>query len=65
MFSLVNYAQFININPEDALEKTNIKFIERYKLMENLLKQKKIDISDLDFEHMEKYWIKAKDKSRP
>ena len=65
LFSLVNYAQFININPEDALEKTNIKFIKRYKLMENLLKQKNIDISDLDIVQMEKYWRKAKDELRP
>ena len=64
LFSLVNYAQFININPEDALEKTNIKFIKRYKLMENLLKQKNIDISDLDIVQMEKYWGKAKDELR-
>ena len=62
---MVNYAQFININPEDALEKTNIKFIKRYKLMENLLKQKNIDISDLDIVQMEKYWRKAKDELRP
>ena len=33
--------------------------------MENLLKQKKIDISDLDIKQMEKYWGKAKDKLRP
>ena len=65
LFSLVNYAQFININPEDALEKTNIKFIKRYKLMENLLKQKNIDISDLDIVQMEKYWCKAKDELKP
>ena len=65
LFSLVNYAQFININPEDALEKTNIKFINRYKIMENLLKQKNIDISDLDIVQMEKYWGKAKDELRP
>ena len=37
-FSLINYARFVNVNPEDALEKTNKKFIKRFKYMEKKIK---------------------------
>ncbi len=35
MFALVNYARFINVNPEDALERTNKKFIKRFQHLES------------------------------
>ena len=37
LFSLVNYSRFLKINPDDALNKTNEKFIKRFKKMENII----------------------------
>lgn len=60
MFSLINYARFIDINPENALSKTNKKFIDRFKLMEDLMKKDKLSIEDSNLETMDKYWDQAK-----
>jgi XTP/dITP diphosphohydrolase len=60
LFSLINYARFININPEDALSRTNQKFIERFTMMEELLKQEGHAVGDTDLETMDVYWEKAK-----
>lgn len=60
LFSLVNYARFTGINPEDALSRTNIKFIERFKRMEELLKLNGIDINSASLETMDQYWDQAK-----
>ena len=60
LFSLVNYSRFVNVNPEDALEKTNKKFIRRFQLLEKMIKKDEKDFSDLSFEEMNNYWDKAK-----
>lgn len=60
LFSLINYARFININPENALAKTNNKFINRFKAMENLLKENGYKIEESDLKLMDKYWEIAK-----
>ncbi len=60
LFSLINYARFININPEDALSRTNQKFIQRFTLMEELLKKEGHPIGETDLETMDLYWEKAK-----
>jgi XTP/dITP diphosphohydrolase len=60
LFSLVNYSRFININPEDALEKTNKKFIRRFKYMEQKIKEEGLDLSKLSFEEMNNFWDTAK-----
>lgn len=60
LFSLINYARFVNINPENALAKTNNKFISRFKLMEELMQKENINISELDLAEMDLYWEKAK-----
>lgn len=60
LFSLINYARFININPENALAKTNNKFIKRFKAMENLLKENGYQIEESDLKLMDKYWEIAK-----
>lgn len=60
MFSLINYARFINVNPENALEKTNRKFIARFQMMENIAREKGEEISELSFETLERYWEQAK-----
>ncbi len=60
LFSLVNYSRFININPEDALEKTNKKFICRFQYMEQKIKEDGLDLSKLSFEQMNNFWDMAK-----
>ena len=60
LFSLINYARFININPDDALSKTNSKFINRFQLMEILIKENNLEISKLTLKEMDIYWEKAK-----
>ena len=60
LFSLINYARFININPDDALSKTNNKFIRRFQLMEILIKENNLEIDKLSLEEMDIYWEKAK-----
>jgi MazG family protein len=60
LFSLINFARFKNINPEDALEKTNRKFIHRFNYLE---KQSAIDGKSMDtmsLEEMDEYWNAAK-----
>ena len=60
LFSLINYARFVNVNPEDALEKTNKKFILRFQYMEKQIKAKGQNMSDLSLEEMDIYWNEAK-----
>ena len=60
LFSLVNYARFVNINPENALAKTNKKFIDRFMLLEELIAQDGSNINDMNLSEMDVYWEKAK-----
>lgn len=60
LFSLINYARFIDINPEDALERTNKKFIKRFKYLESESKKDGKDIGDMSLAEMDIYWNKAK-----
>jgi XTP/dITP diphosphohydrolase len=60
LFSLVNYARFIDINPEDALEQTNKKFIKRFQFLENETMKEGKKIADMSLEEMDVYWEKAK-----
>jgi len=60
IFSLVNYARFININPEDALERTNKKFIKRFQYLEQKAKEAGKDLKDMTLEEMDVYWNEAK-----
>ena len=62
LFALTNYARFINVNPEDALEKTNKRFIKRFQIMEKEIENDKKSFSDLDFTEMNKYWERAKNQ---
>jgi XTP/dITP diphosphohydrolase len=65
LFSLVNYARFVNISPENALALTNQKFIKRFQRMEELLLQENLDIKALDLQTMDQFWdkVKAEEKS--
>jgi MazG family protein len=60
LFSLINYARFIDINPEEALERTNIKFIKRFKYLENAAKTAGRKIEDMTLAEMDVYWEEAK-----
>ncbi len=60
MFSLINYARFENINPDDALEKTNIKFKKRFEYIEQKAIENNEKLSELSLEQMETYWQEAK-----
>ncbi len=60
LFSLINYARFLNINPEDALEQTNKKFISRFSYIEQKVKEKGKQISDCKLEELDNYWNEAK-----
>ena len=60
LFSLVNYARFINVNPENALERTNKKFIKRFQHLEKKANENKIQLSEMTLAEMEIYWDEAK-----
>lgn len=60
LFSLINYARFLNINPEDALEQTNKKFIKRFGYMEEKVKQQGKQIAECKLEELDRYWNEAK-----
>jgi XTP/dITP diphosphohydrolase len=62
LFSLINYARFIDINPEEALERTNLKFIKRFQYLENAAKNNGKALSEMTLAEMDVYWNEAKVK---
>jgi len=60
LFSLINYARFIDINPEEALERTNIKFMSRFQYLERAAKAAGKSLSDMTLAEMDVYWEEAK-----
>ncbi len=60
LFSLVNYARFIDINPETALEKTNRKFIKRFNYIETAAKRDNKKLQEMSLAEMDVYWEEAK-----
>lgn len=61
LFSMINYARFINVNPENALEKTNKKFINRFQFLEKAAKKEGKNIADMSLTEMDVYWEKSKE----
>jgi len=61
LFSLVNYARFLDINPEDALEKTNKKFIKRFQYLETEAAKAGKKLDEMTLAEMDVYWNKAKE----
>lgn len=59
-FALVNYARFLGINPENALRKTNRKFIERFNFIEEKLKENGKTPNESSLAEMDKYWNESK-----
>jgi XTP/dITP diphosphohydrolase len=64
LFSLVNFSRFIGVSPENALAMTNLKFIERFQLMEDLIQKDSLDIREMNLNEMDQYWETAKNKIR-
>ena len=60
LFSLINYSRFLDVNPEDALERTNKKFIQRFQQMEAVLKEEGKDLSCMTLSEMDVYWDQSK-----
>jgi MazG family protein len=60
LFSLVNYARFIGLNPEEALERTNKKFIKRFQYMESETRKDGKKLVEMKLGEMDEYWNKAK-----
>ncbi len=60
LFTLVNYARFLNINPETALEKTNRKFLNRFRRVEHLARADGRALQELTLPDMDAYWEAAK-----
>ncbi len=63
LFALVNYARFLNINPEEALERTNLKFIDRFNYMEKRTRAEGKLLRNMSLEEMDRYWNEAKEKA--
>lgn len=60
LFSLINYSRFIEVNPEDALERTNKKFIQRFQQMEAILKEERKNLSEMTLSEIDIYWKQVK-----
>lgn len=60
LFSIVNYARFLDINPENALERTNKKFIKRFQYLEGKAKEHKRILKEMSLAEMDVYWEEAK-----
>jgi MazG family protein len=61
LFSLVNYARFINIDPEEALERTNKKFIKRFQYLESESAKEGKTLGEMSLAEMDTYWERAKE----
>ncbi|MBI2968131.1 MAG: nucleoside triphosphate pyrophosphohydrolase [Bacteroidetes bacterium] len=63
-FSLINYARFVNIDPESALEKTNKKFIRRFSFIEKEARKNGTELNEMPLDAMEEIWGRAKKKEK-
>ncbi|TRO67556.1 nucleoside triphosphate pyrophosphohydrolase [Christiangramia sabulilitoris] len=60
LFSMVNYARFLKVNPENALERTNKKFIKRFQYLEEKAKERNKALKDMTLAEMDFFWNEAK-----
>jgi XTP/dITP diphosphohydrolase len=60
LFSMINYARFINVNPENALEKTNKKFIKRFQYLEEAVKKEGKSLDEMSLTEMDVFWNESK-----
>ena len=64
LFAVINYARFIDVNPEDALERTNKKFIKRFQFIEEKAKKAHKPLQEMTLEEMDVFWKEAKKLER-
>ena len=62
LFALINYARFIDINPEDALERTNKKFIRRFNFIEQRVNETGKSMHDMTLAELDVFWNEAKNQ---
>ena len=60
LFAIINYSRFINVNPENALERANKRFIKRFQIMEEIISQDGLKIHEMNLAEMDVFWDKAK-----
>ena len=60
LFSMINYARFIGVDPESALERTNKKFIGRFTYLEEEVKKRNLDLSKMSLDEMDQIWNESK-----
>lgn len=60
LFSMINYARFLKVNPENALERTNKKFIHRFQYLEEKAKERNTALKDMTLAEMDVFWNEAK-----
>ena len=60
LFSMVNYARFLGVNPENALERTNKKFSARFQYLENKAREAGLDLQQMSLDEMDEFWEEAK-----
>lgn len=60
LFSMINYARFLKVDPESALERTNKKFIKRFQYLESKAKELNKNLSDMTLAEMDVFWEEAK-----
>lgn len=60
LFSMINYSRFVDLDPEMALERTNKKFIKRFKHMEEAVRKDGKSMTDMNLAELDTYWDKAK-----
>jgi XTP/dITP diphosphohydrolase len=61
MFALINYARFVDVDPDEALERTNRRFIARFQHLEAAVREEGKDLSDMRLKEMDVYWDRAKE----
>lgn len=60
LFAIINYARFIDVNPEDALERTNKRFIKRFQFIEEKAKKAHKPLQEMTLQEMDLFWKEAK-----
>jgi len=60
MFAMINYARFLDVNPDEALERTTRRFIARFQNLEQAVSKDGKDLADMDLAEMDVYWDRAK-----
>jgi len=60
LFSMVNLSRFLDINADEALERTNLKFISRFRYLEDAAREKGLTLKEMTLEQMDVFWNEAK-----